>query len=736
MTLTEITKKIAYRIRRRAFVIVFSAALGTAAFAGPAPSGLMCELLAFPETTTIADAWPEFTWIVNSDLTNDIQTAYQILVASTSTALDQNQGNVWDSGKIVSDNSINVTYGGSALAVNSTYYWKVRTWNKNDQASDWSQVQSFKTAASFLSYSTARYKQVLTPVAPVDIQTIASGHYLIDFGKDAFGYLRWTLPPEKLTHLRLGTPEQTILKLSSDTTSQQAGDVEVHFGEKLKDGRVDRSPGGSIRYYMTTVSLAPGTTPYEIHPPGTTTGISIPAEFGRVAPFRYVELVNCAASPSIEHFRQMSLHYPFDDTAAEFQCDNQTLNAVWELCRYSMKPTSFCAVYVDGDRERKPYEADAYINQLSHYSADREFSLARYSHEYLMTHETWPTEWRQHSIMMAWADYLYTGNAESLAFHYNQLKNDKLTVSPGSVRSDGLIDPSTTDIVDWPAGERDGYVFKPINTVVNAFYYHTLLLMKQIAEVLGKTADAQQFQQDAGRVYQSFQSVFFNTATGLYVDGEGTTHSSLHANMFPLAFGLVPKDKQPAVINFVKSKQMACSVYGAQYLLEGLYRSGQQEAALALMTSDSTRSWVNMMREGSTITMEAWGIAYKPNQDWNHAWGAAPGNIITRYLMGIQPIEPGFKKAIIHPHPGTLTNARIVTPTIRGPITLSLDKQADSCTFQITIPANTTARFVLPENCNSFTSVLLDGTPATLQQEGTVRFIDPIGSGTHVVTAQ
>jgi hypothetical protein len=206
--------------------------------------------------------------------------------------------------------------------------------------------------------------------------------------------------------------------------------------------------------------------------------------------------------------------------------------------------------------------------------------------------------------------------------------------------------------------------------------------------------------------------------------------------MFPLAFGLVPEDKQPDVINFVKSKQMACSVYGAQYLLEGLYRSGQQEAALSLMTSDSTRSWVNMMREGSTITMEAWGIAYKPNQDWNHAWGAAPGNIVTRYLMGIQPIEPGFKKALIHPHPGTLTNARIVTPTIRGPITLSMDKQADRCTFQITIPANTTARFVLSENCSSFSSVFLDGTPATLQQEGTLRFIDPIGSGTHVVTAQ
>jgi hypothetical protein len=42
--------------------------------------------------------------------------------------------------------------------------------------------------------------------------------------------------------------------------------------------------------------------------------------------------------------------------------------------------------------------------------------------------------------------------------------------------------------------------------------------------------------------------------------------------------------------------------------------------------------------------MEAWDDSFKPNQDWNHPWGAAPGNIIVRHLAGIRPLEPGFKK--------------------------------------------------------------------------------------------
>ena len=127
------------------------------------------------------------------------------------------------------------------------------------------------------------------------------------------------------------------------------------------------------------------------------------------------------------------------------------LDDIWALCKYSMKATSFCGVYVDGDRERIPYEADAYINQLSHYAVDREYTLARYSHEYLLEKPTWPTEWKQHSVLMAWADFMYTGNTRSLAQHYEILKSEKTLES--HARADGLLNTKgMRDIVDWPNG--------------------------------------------------------------------------------------------------------------------------------------------------------------------------------------------------------------------------------------------------------------------------------------------
>ena len=74
-------------------------------------------------------------------------------------------------------------------------------------------------------------------------------------------------------------------------------------------------------------------------------------------------------------------------------------------------------------------------------------------------------------------------------------------------------------------------------------------------------------------------------------------------------------------------------MYGSQFLLDAVYKAHDAEHGLQLLTSTGSRGWYNMIRAGSTITMEAWDDKYKPNQDWNHAWGAVPANIIPRYLV-------------------------------------------------------------------------------------------------------
>jgi len=340
----------------------------------------------------------------------------------------------------------------------------------------------------------------------------------------------------------------------------------------------------------------------------------------------------------------------------------------------------------------------------------------------------WPTEWHLQSVLMAWWDYLYTGDLESVEAQYDDLlAKTYLSLS----REDGLISTRTglatrellesvyylgdqfEDIVDWPPGtpageehhsyrsprvegERDGYVFQPYNTVVNAFHYRAVIAMASLAEALNRLEDARMLRDRAQLLEIAFQTAFFDEDRGIYVDGIGTDHASLHANMFPLAFGLVPDEHLDGVVDFVRSRGMACSVYGAQFLLEGLFDAGAHDYALDLMTSDGVRSWLNMIRVGLTMTTEAWDESFKPNLTCNHAWGSAPANIIPRKLFGIEPIEPGFAAVRIRPRMGDLEEARLRLPTIRGQITASWKRDDLGVRLDVKIPANMRAELWMP----------------------------------------
>jgi len=220
--------------------------------------------------------------------------------------------------------------------------------------------------------------------------------------------------------------------------------------------------------------------------------------------------------------------------------------------------------------------------------------------------------------------------------------------------------------------------------------------MSEIAGWLGKKDDSVTFYKKSLLVKKSINSKLFDSKKGIYLDGENSRHSSLHANMFPLAFGLVPAEYLKSVVSFIKSRGMACSVYGAQFLLEGLYKAGEADYAFNLLTSTSDRSWWNMIRSGSTITLEAWDMKFKPNSDWNHAWGSAPANIIPRGLWGITPSKPGYSEVIIRPQLSKLSSSTIKVPTIKGAINCVYrkvsDKQED---YSIELPDGMSGEFVL-----------------------------------------
>lgn len=649
----------------------------------------------------IGSSFPSFSWIIPGTTPGTEQSAYHLILSDSLHLSQQEKGNIWDSGLLESNRSTSVIYAGSPLKPETNYYWRVKVVTNTGGETGWSEVKAFRTGNVLKDYTASYERLVKTPGYPIRITTPAAGVQLADFGKDAFSQLKMTL--------------------SSDVDGDS---VFIRLGEYLADGRIASPAGSSIRMQDHTVALMKGTHTYRIKIPKDrrNTGkaaIKMEASIGEVLPFRYVEVRNYGKPLAATDLVRESVHVPFDDTAASFRCNNDTLNQIWELCKYSMKATSFSGYYVDGDRERIPYEADVLINQLGHYCADRSYATARRSWEYLLEHPTWPTEWILQALVLAWNDYMYTADARSLQANYEILKkrtllalqegNNLISTTTGlqtpafskSIRFDGQI----RDIVDWPnrpgtfgkdmPGEADGFVFTDYNAVTNAWHYEALRLMEKIASTLGNEADAARFSSACQTVAKAFEQTFYDKKQQLYCDGDTTRHASLHTNMFAVDFGLVPAKRLSRINEFIRSRGMACSVYGSQFLLDALYDLSDGEHALALLTDTSDRSWYNMIRVGSTISLEAWDNKYKPNQDWNHAWGAAPANIIMRRLVGVEPLTPGFETVSIKPQIADLTYVEATVPTIRGEIKVKIENE-EHYKFSVSLPANMKADVYLP----------------------------------------
>lgn len=115
--------------------LLFFISVGNTSMAAVSVGVLKCEMLTDPQG--IGTANPRLSWQITSNERNVSQIAYQIIVASTAQQLAANNGDMWDSHRVNSNQSIMVTYPGKILGSRAQCYWKVRVWT-NKGHSEWS----------------------------------------------------------------------------------------------------------------------------------------------------------------------------------------------------------------------------------------------------------------------------------------------------------------------------------------------------------------------------------------------------------------------------------------------------------------------------------------------------------------------------------------------------------------------------------------------------------------------
>ena len=476
---------------------------------------------------------------------------------------------------------------------------------------------------------------VLTLCRPVEVHQLGEGNYLIDFGRPVFGGIELAAPAG-------------------------GGLVELRLAEELQ-------PNGHARFQLRTENcfqeiwrFAPDSEP--LHHMGTRM-------------FRYAEVLGWRGPFGADDIVARAIGTPFRPEASSFSCSDARLEKVWQFCKDTVAHTT-ADVFTDClTRERLAYEADGYVTMLTYFNTDGSLATPKRTLEYLVKHPSWPCEWWQFFIPLFYEYLMQSGDYDFVDRHYEFLR-DKTPYH--HLMRDGVIREFPRQcIVDWPESERDNYEFGSGNAVANALAYWDLELLGRLAGYLGRDREAGEFAECAIELRDGFNRHLFDETTGLYVDSIGSGHSSLHANLYALRFGLVPSGQRSRCLEYLKKRGMSCSVFSAQFLLETFFMFGEDKHAVALMVSDGPKSWLEMINHGAVATTESWLTNAKKNMSWAHPWGSSPANVIVRHLFGLRPTLPGWRDFVFDPKPGGLERGRFRLLTPRGPIEAAFEREGE-----------------------------------------------------------
>jgi alpha-L-rhamnosidase len=483
--------------------------------------------------------------------------------------------------------------------------------------------------------------------------------------------------------------------LGAVIAAPQETEIEVRCGEEL-------NPDGSVRFAMRTGNVY--TARWHVGP-----GIS-EVNIPDLMTFRYAEF-RAAATFTLERVHSLALRADPDDRESGFSSDSALLERLYDFTKYTIKMTTQ-DLYVDSQsRERGAYEGDALINMLAAYTFYGETAVSRATLEYLYTHRTWPAEYILLMPCAALADALRTGDLRSARKYYPLLRKDnflKNTGANGLVHSGNRAAQGTDAVLyDWPPSERDNYdtsVLYP--TVLNALQVRCLLDLAGLARLVGEDVDAVRFEAQAETLAHALTEQTFDPEQGAFCDGireDGTrsAHCSQHASAYVLyCLGgsggeLLSEAQAAAAVDFIRAqKGLRTSVYGAFFVLLGLYRSfvpGAAELASELLLNEDPedrRTWAYMLRGlGATLTAEAWCPENKPNMTFSHPWSAAPAVLISQGIFGLEPLAPGWMRFRVNFRRAGIGHASIVLPTPAGSVRAAFDGD----NYEVVIPPGAAA---------------------------------------------
>lgn len=548
------------------------------------------------------------------------------------------------------------------------------------------------------------------------VLTAADGKRVLDFGQNIAGYLEFTVK---------GGCGETF-RLFCGETLDEDGHVDMkNIQEEVPAKRYDQM--AMLMKLMTNkASGVPTLTPLQEVRFTFSGGVDHYKTSFAIFGFRYVQIEGTVAFDKIE---AIAVYSDMEQTGS-FRCSNELVNKLYENTLWSMKG-NFLELPTDcPTRERLGWTGDAQIFfDTGAYLMDttaffrkwiQDMRDAQYKDGLLpavLPYQGVEMMYKTTGQSVGWADAIYL-----VPYRYYKRFGDKAILQDSwpmmKKYADYLLAHlGMTDKKAAKANPYNAYTYEKGMHLgewlepeefqekisagkqpkhpeeATAYLHYAMKTMAEIAVLLGKDEEAKTYTEYANGAKQAYDHLFVKT---------GTLDTNRQAKIVrPLALGLLDgENKKTAQQRLVKAVtdcnyHVGTGFLSTVFLLPVLTEAGKTETAYKMLENTEKPGWLGEILDGATTVWENW----EGTASHNHY---SPGAVCQWLFDTVGGIHPdGEKRFVIHPIPGgSLTHAKVSYKSIYGMVESSWEKQEDKTVFTVTVPANCTARLMLPDGCS------------------------------------
>jgi alpha-L-rhamnosidase len=241
--------------------------------------------------------------------------------------------------------------------------------------------------------------------------------------------------------------------------------------------------------------------------------------------------------------------------------------------------------------------------------------------------------------------------------------------------------------------------------------------MRDVATVLGNTADASLYGSELTRVQAAYNEAYFDSANSRY------TPVSQGNLALPLELGIVPAGKEADVaaalakdiaapmektnsggFGAVQANHVTTGDVATTFLWRALGNFDQADLVQTMIMQPTLPSYLSMINGGETTIAENWN--YPSTRSHNHDMYAGIFEWLYRSLGGISSTKPGYAEIQLKPGmPAGLESVSVAYDSVRGPITSAWKRAAGAVQWKVSVPVNATAKVYLPTFATAVASV-------------------------------